>query len=267
MTIIAEYEPIKYSVTYISEGEIIETKEVPYGELAPALIGYSFDERRVYQDISIEMTKLCTTTYSIDGESFVLLCEETPDIPAKDGFVFTEWKETDFGYEAIFVLEEYDVTFRVGDYMESVKVKPGMIPVLSENLLSMKVEWDQEIAPIFSDTVYTGYVEPDVIPEVKVEYIDGVYLLDFNIDISDMDVLYLVVDGELRSAHDYFIEKDETSLFDRKIDWFKIHVPEEETLERVFLSNGIEYRYTIESHLVESDFFKRILRFVQSIFA
>ncbi len=267
ITIIAQYKPYSYTVTYLLEDKIVHSVEVEYGQIAPQIEGYQFEEVYVYKDITVEVEKICTNTYWIEEERITLPCAQEPAPPTKEGFIFTGWIETERGFEAEFSLDEHTVTFIVGDYMESIKVSSGEVPEISLYLHHLEVEWDDKITPVYSDVIFTGYVDPEEMPEVNIEHIDGVYLLEFKVDISSMDIMYVVIDGELRSADEYYIERDKTNLFDRKANWFKIHIPEEEQLERVYLSDGKEYRYTVEDHLVESDFFKRIIRFVTSIFS
>ena len=171
-TYYAVFEINSFSVTFMVDGEEYDVQTVNYGEVPelpeePAKDGYTFlgwaesvnGEVTELNEVKSEKTYYAvfeinsfSVTFIVDGEEYEVQTvnygevPELPEAPAKDGYTFLGWAESDGGevtdlgeikgdktYYAVFEINSFSVTFIVdGDEYDVQTVNYGEVPELPE---------------------------------------------------------------------------------------------------------------------------------------
>ena len=160
VTYVAEWTPNKYVVTFVSEGNIIQSESLDFGSAivvpdAPEKEGYSFDgwtpavaETVPANDVTYTASfKINQYTVTFKSDDEVVKSETldygttitVPVAPTKEGYTFTGWEgytdgvtvpAEDVTYTATWTINQYTVTFIVdGDILKTETLDYGSLVV------------------------------------------------------------------------------------------------------------------------------------------
>lgn len=260
-----------YNVTYIVDGEIVETQVVEHGKdaLFPdesltnkegyTFIGWNHDGKNITKDTTIEGTyeiNKYEVKFIYAGEVIETQIVEhgkdasLPSEVVKEGHIFINWNHDgknitkDTVIEVIYELEKYEVRFRYDTELYATQmVEYGSYANPPEPPIK---EW--EYIMYWSEQLYEPITKSIDINAV-VDYIEGGRLLEYKyknkIEINE----YLKVSKEIltedeKNLIDFYIS-DGCEQIDKAIDKTEVDKIEKHTKQ---LIEHIEYKYYIDTH-------------------